>query len=237
MLPLGATTRCYHRVLPLEDDEDAKTKYTGPTKHNVVMYNGKKTVIYGSRLMIDHVMAYILEYGDNLASTDLVVAFRETLRNAAVNVGEGNLMNYAIVQALRDARDEWKVISNKGGTSTAPTDRRANNSFGRAAAMPSGRSPVRPPPPDKPATIKGCCGPYNRREDCSNGNNCRNGEHKCTICGKPGHGASSLAFHAPNAAGTKRARGARRRPPRRVRQRPPGLQRHLGAKMKQNHSA
>ena len=153
------------------------------------------------------------EYGDNLSSSDLIAAFRETFRCAAQHVKEGMLMNAAIVLALKDARDEWKVISSKNtinGASIVPRTSvtySSNNGGARSTgARTSGKSPARAPPPDKPATVKGFCGPFNRREGCSHGPNCRNGEHKCTICRQPGHGASSVAFHPPNAPGTKRAR-------------------------------
>ena len=197
-------------------EEDAKTKYTGTTKYNVVQYEGKKTLVYGTRYMIEEVMTYVLEYGDNLSSYDLMVAFRESMRNAAFYVNEGALMNEAIVKGLRDARDEWKIISSKGGTGYGSryepaTERRtvrASNNGGNATVRSgaAGKSPIRPPPADKPATVKGCCGAFNRREGCPNGPSCRNGEHLCHICKKPGHGASSTTFHPPGPPGAKRAR-------------------------------
>ena len=195
-------------------DADAKTKYVGTNKYNTVFINGTKTIVYGTRFMIDQVMTYVFEYGDNLSCTDLVAAFRETFRCAAQYVKEGSLMNAAIVQGLKDARDEWKLISAKSGTGSGsrfedrPADRRTNHTFGRPSPNTNGKSPMRAPPADKPATVKGYCGAFNRREGCPHGShlNCRNGEHKCTICHKPGHGASSVAFHPPNAPGTKRKR-------------------------------
>ena len=78
----------------------ARAKYTGTTVYNTVKYNGTDTLVYGTRYMVHLVLEKIMEYGDTLNVDELIAAFRETMRAAAVHVTEG----YAITENFNTER-------------------------------------------------------------------------------------------------------------------------------------
>ena len=84
--------------------------------HNRITYGGADTIVYGSRLIVEMVQAWMYRYADNLHVQDLINAMNEMFRMASTYIGEGYLVNAAIVQSLHDTREDWKG-SRRGGTS------------------------------------------------------------------------------------------------------------------------
>ena len=97
-------------------------KYTGPTVHNRIMYNGAETVVYATRLIVETVQAWMYRYAENLSPQELINAMQETVRMASTYISQGYLVNAAIVLSLHDAREDWKS-GRRGGPRRDPRDR------------------------------------------------------------------------------------------------------------------
>ena len=181
-----------------------RTQYTGPTIYNLVMYNGSEELFYGTRYMVEAVMAEIMKWGDTLTPSELADAFKETMRLTAMHAKERYLMNVAIKMALQESKDEWKAGLRRAERTVATTPPSNRSGPGSTRQSPAGSSSPTVDKDGKQLTVKGKCGPFNRKGGCRYGRDgkCRNGLHQCHICGGADHGASCIIHHPPGAAGS-----------------------------------
>ena len=113
-------------------------------------------------------------------------------------------MNVAVKMALQESKDEWKAGLRRAERAAATTPPSNRSGQGPTRQSPAGSSSPAVDKDGKQLTVKGKCGPFNRKGGCRFGRDgkCRNGLHQCHICGGTDHGASCVNNHPPGAAGS-----------------------------------
>ena len=144
--------------------------YIGDARDTTVMYNGTKTTFYCTRLLVENVMAHILEWGAHLSAAQLIVSWEKTLCAASSLVKKNYLILPAFQEALKETHGYWA-----GHWHEAKQHPKAQRELDLTQTTKS----------------KNACNDWNN-DKCTHGSKCKY-THKCSACGNSGHRKGSAA--------------------------------------------
>ena len=137
--------------------------YQGDKKCTTLTYQGNKSTLYCTRLLVEVVMSHILDHGGSLTAAQLIIAWEKTLCIASSKVKEYYFIIPAFKEALKETQGYWLGQWHDAPPIATPR-----------AQQPNGEQ-----------KSKVACRDWNQGK-CDKKGQCKF-THKCSSCGSSGH--------------------------------------------------